>query len=113
MAAMSPVTTTVSGPLVLFVNVTVVSRVLGRQFENSHASSGSRMREDIDSMAASTALLRKRRANGAGRLETKLVCVKPWLGENAAEPTRAATPPRKPRRDTHAFKSIPSPLAYG
>src|SRR5579859_3721980 len=101
-AGISPVTTTVSGPLLVFVKVTVVSSVLGRQLEKSHASSGSRIRDDTDSIAASTALLRKRRSEGAVRLEVKPDCAREKVGAIAAMPTVAAALTMKLRRETCA-----------
>src|SRR4051794_34198434 len=86
---MSPVTTIVSGPFGPFLKVTVVSSVLGRQLENSHASSGSRIFAEMDSIAASTALLRKRRTEEAGRFEANLFCAKAPFGTRAEEAMRA------------------------
>jgi hypothetical protein len=72
---------------------------LGRQLEKSQASSGSRIFAETDSMAASTALLRKRREEGAGRLDANLFCANALFGMKAEEATRADTPLTNLRRE--------------
>jgi len=93
------VTTTVSGPLAPCENVTVVSSVLGRQLENSHASSRSRIFAEMVSIAPSTALLRKRRADGSGRLEIYLVCAIVWRTGTAEDTAMQAAPLTNWRRE--------------
>src|SRR6185437_1010088 len=98
-AGISPVTTTVSGLPWKLPKVTVVSRVLGRQLENSHASSGSRSFAEVASMAASTALLRNLRAAGAGRRDGWPEFAASTAEGNMAEPAPIAIPRRTARRD--------------
>src|SRR4030095_6582598 len=65
---MSPVITYVSGRLSCVPKVTVVSSVLGKQFSNSQASSGSAIPFFTSTIFASTASLRNFRCPAAGRL---------------------------------------------
>ena len=70
MAFISPVITNVSGRPSFMEKLTVVSRVLGKQFEKSHASSLSAPRNDsISLIVSSTALLRNRRCLFWGLME--------------------------------------------
>ena len=67
-ALMSPVMTSVSGRLLRVPKLTVVSRVLGKQFSKSQASSGSAIARLTSEILASTAALTNFRWAASGRV---------------------------------------------
>jgi len=86
MASMSPVITNVSGLPFCMLKLTVVSRVLGKQFSNIHASLGSFILAFTLAMVCSTAADLKWRSPVAGRLETYGVL--PFFCPNTEEAAR-------------------------
>src|SRR6185312_2140257 len=90
-AAISPVSTAVSGLASKVPGCTVVSSVLGKQFVKIARSTGSRMTRAVEAIYASTAALRNLRSAGRGRFDAIEESTSENIGRAASDDAPAPT----------------------